>query len=99
MGSCVASGTGKTFKLPGRNPMRYPSALRVFLILCLCSLVPIVLIQAPTLAQDTVRIAYIDPLSGGGASIGEVGVKTFQFMADEINAKGGVLGKKLEVVP
>jgi len=26
-------------------------------------------------------------------------VKTFQFMADEINAKGGVLGKKLEIVP
>ena len=79
--------------------MRYPTALRVFLILCLCSLVPIVLSQAPAFAQDTVRIAYIDPLSGGGASIGEVGVKTFQFMADEINAKGGVLGKKLEIVP
>jgi branched-chain amino acid transport system substrate-binding protein len=39
-----------------------------------------------------------DPLSGGGASIGEVGLKTFQFLADEINAKGGVLGKKLEIV-
>ena len=33
-----------------------------------------------------------------GASIGEVGLKTFQFLADEINAKGGVLGKKLEIV-
>jgi len=76
--------------------MRYPNAL---LISCLCSLVPIVLVQTPAFAQDTVRIAYIDPLSGGGASIGEVGVKTFQFIADEINAKGGVLGKKLEIVP
>ena len=75
--------------------MRYPSAM----ISCLCSLVPIVLVQALAFAQDTVRIAYIDPLSGGGASIGEVGVKTFQFVADEINAKGGVLGKKLEIVP
>ena len=75
--------------------MRYPNAL---LISCLCSLVPIVLVQTPAFAQDTVRIAYIDPLSGGGASIGEVGVKTFQFIADEINAKGGVLGKKLELI-
>ena len=25
------------------------------------------------LAQDTVKIGYIDPLSGGGASVGEVG--------------------------
>ena len=55
-------------------------------------------IAAPAQAQDTIKIAYIDPLSGGGASIGEVGLKTFQFLADEINAKGGVLGKKLEIV-
>ena len=51
------------------------------------------------LAQDTVKIGYIDPLSGGGASVGEVGFKTFQFVADELNAKGGILGKKVEIVP
>src|SRR5262245_36260873 len=50
-------------------------------------------------AQDTVKIGYIDPLSGGGASIGEVGLKTFQFLAEELNAKGGILGKKVEIVP
>jgi branched-chain amino acid transport system substrate-binding protein len=49
-------------------------------------------------AQDTTKIAYIDPLSGGGASIGEIGLKTFQFIADLQNAKGGVLGKKVEIV-
>ncbi len=42
-------------------------------------------------ADDTIKIAYVDPLSGGGASIGEVGLKTFQFLADELNAKGGSL--------
>ena len=41
------------------------------------------------MAQDTLKIGYIDPLSGGGASIGEGGLKTFQFLADELNAKGG----------
>src|SRR3982074_1961817 len=51
------------------------------------------------MAQETVKIGYIDPLSGGGASIGEVGFKTFQFLADELNAKGGILGKKVEIVP
>jgi branched-chain amino acid transport system substrate-binding protein len=50
-------------------------------------------------AQDTLKIGYIDPLSGGGASIGEVGLKTFQYLADELNAKGGVLGHKVEIVP
>ncbi len=51
------------------------------------------------IAQETVKIGYIDPLSGGGASIGEVGLKTFQFIADELNAKGGIQGKKVEIVP
>ena len=73
--------------------MRYPNALRLYVAACLVSFA-----QAPAFAQDTVKIAYVDPLSGGGASIGEVGVKTFNFMVDEINAKGGVLGKKLEIV-
>jgi branched-chain amino acid transport system substrate-binding protein len=50
-------------------------------------------------AEDTLKIGYIDPLSGGGASVGEVGLKTFQFLADEVNAKGGIQGQKVEIVP
>ena len=52
----------------------------------------------PAFADDTIKIGYIDPLSGGGASVGEVGLKTFQYLADEINASGGLLGKKVEIV-
>jgi branched-chain amino acid transport system substrate-binding protein len=51
------------------------------------------------IAQETVKLGYIDPLSGGGASVGEGGLKTFQYLADELNAKGGILGKKVEIVP
>jgi len=50
-------------------------------------------------AEDTVKIGYIDPLSGGGASVGEIGLKIFQFLADEANAKGGIQGMKVEIVP
>jgi branched-chain amino acid transport system substrate-binding protein len=57
------------------------------------------LLGSAAIAQDTVKIGYIDPLSGGGASIGEVGLKIYQFLADEQNAKGGILGKKVEIVP
>ena len=53
----------------------------------------------PVAAEDTVRLAYIDPLSGGGASIGEIGLKQFNYMADVTNANGGILGHKLEIVP
>src|ERR1700744_5842122 len=49
-------------------------------------------------AQDSVKIGYIDPLSGGGASVGEGGLKTFQYLAHEPNAKGGILGHKVESV-
>lgn len=50
-------------------------------------------------AQETVKIGYIDPLSGGGASVGEIGLKTYQWLADQINAEGGLLGKKVEILP
>ena len=56
------------------------------------------LLAAPAFADDTIKIGYIDPLSGGGASIGGVGLKTFQYLADEINAAGGLNGKKVEIV-
>src|SRR5215475_7083634 len=60
--------------------------------------VTLVLAGAPSWAQDTIKIAYIDPLSGPGATVGEVGLKTFQFLADELNAKGGAAGKKFEIL-
>ena len=50
-------------------------------------------------AQAQVKIAYIDPLSGGAATIGEHGLKHLNFLVETINAKGGVLGgQKLEAV-
>jgi len=56
------------------------------------------LVAVPALGEDTIKIGFIDPLSGGGASIGEIGLKTYQYLADEINASGGLLGKKVEIV-
>ncbi len=50
-------------------------------------------------AQAQVKIAYVDPLSGGAATIGEHGLKHLQYLVEVINAKGGVLGgQKLEAV-
>ena len=48
---------------------------------------------------QTVRVAYIDPLSGAFAQTGEQGLAEFRFAADQINKRGGVLGgRKLEVL-
>ena len=52
-----------------------------------------------TEAQNApIRIAYVDPLSGPMAAIGDTGLKNFQFILEEINAKGGANGRKLEIV-
>ncbi|MGM4906742.1 branched-chain amino acid ABC transporter substrate-binding protein [Tardiphaga sp. 866_E4_N2_1] len=67
--------------------------------LVLIASIALPMLGGTAMAQETVKIGYIDPLSGGGASVGEGGLKTFQFLAEELNAKGGILGKKVEIVP
>lgn len=50
-------------------------------------------------ASAQIRVAYIDPLSGAFASVGEFGLKSFLAAADDINARGGVVGgQKLEII-
>jgi len=68
----------------------------VFAVYLLLAILPTISVAV---ARENLRVAFIDPLSGGGASIGELGFKTFQFLADELNARGGILGKKVEIVP
>lgn len=52
-------------------------------------------------AADTVRIAFIDPLSGPFARSGIAGLRTFELATRlEVNNKGGVLGgREFEIVP
>ncbi|HET7343561.1 MAG TPA: branched-chain amino acid ABC transporter substrate-binding protein [Methylomirabilota bacterium] len=47
---------------------------------------------------ETIKIAYIDPLSGSFAATGENGLNQFRYAADQINKAGGVLGRQLEMV-
>ncbi|MFZ3322636.1 MAG: branched-chain amino acid ABC transporter substrate-binding protein [Usitatibacter sp.] len=50
-------------------------------------------------ASADIKIAYIDPLSGLMAATGEHGLHELEFAAEQVNARGGVLGQKLVVVP
>ncbi len=56
-----------------------------------------VLAALPALA-DTLKIGYIDPLSGGAASAGLNAQKHMVFFIDRINAAGGLNGQKLELL-
>ena len=49
-------------------------------------------------AADPIKIAVIDPLSGPFANVGEAQVRHVQIAADKINARGGVLGTKFEII-
>lgn len=57
-------------------------------------------VMALSAQAESVRIAFIDPLSGPFAAVGTSGFHQFQFATEQINAAGGVLGgKKFEMVP
>ena len=51
----------------------------------------------PTFAQDTIKIPNIIELSGGGATVGANWKNGSQMAIDEINAAGGILGKKIQL--
>jgi branched-chain amino acid transport system substrate-binding protein len=53
---------------------------------------------APAQAQDTMKLGLVAAMSGQSAKSGEAIVRGLSLAIDEINAKGGVLGKKLELV-
>ncbi|MBA1146318.1 branched-chain amino acid ABC transporter substrate-binding protein [Ectothiorhodospiraceae bacterium WFHF3C12] len=49
--------------------------------------------------KEPIRIAYIDPLSGPFANVGDLGFKHYAYLADWVNDNGGIDGHKLEIVP
>ena len=49
-------------------------------------------------ADDTIKIAFIGPFSGAFAPQGDAFLKQLRFSLDAVNAKGGALGKKFEIV-
>ncbi|HZH26773.1 MAG TPA: branched-chain amino acid ABC transporter substrate-binding protein [Azospirillaceae bacterium] len=72
------------------------------ILLALTGAAAMAMTALPTMAQnsDPVRIAFIDPLSGLLATVGESNLKHLQFAAEKVNERGGVLGgRKLEIVP
>src|SRR6188768_1565134 len=53
---------------------------------------------APIHAQETVKLGLVAAMSGQSAKSGEAIVRGLSLAIDEINAKGGLLGKKVELL-
>jgi branched-chain amino acid transport system substrate-binding protein len=74
------------------------NALRTALLLSAAFLAP--LLATPCAAEETIKIAFIEGLSGPFANVGEIGLRHYQLAAESVNARGGVLGGiKFEIVP
>jgi len=55
--------------------------------------------DTPAQAQDVIKVGWVGPLSPpGGYAEGALMKQAAQLAADEINAKGRVLGKKIEII-
>jgi branched-chain amino acid transport system substrate-binding protein len=63
----------------------------VVLAACIC--------LAQRAQADTIKIGYSEALSGVFAQVGDQGIKSIQYAVDGVNARGGVLGRQLELVP
>jgi branched-chain amino acid transport system substrate-binding protein len=59
----------------------------------------VALVLSACSAKDTtIRIGYIGPLTGDAASYGSDTLNGVRIAADEINARGGINGKKIELI-
>src|SRR5678816_345714 len=56
------------------------------------------LLSFSAFAEDTIKIGLVTALSGQSARAGEAITRGLQVAVDELNAKGGVLGKKFELI-
>ena len=77
------------------NKLRFPLCLRALFLTAVAGFSGI------SMAQEPVRIGFMDPLSGAFASVGTSGLKQIQFAADYLfNSRGGILGgRMIEIVP
>ena len=71
--------------------------LRTYLLALVCAAAGVAPLGAA--AADTIKIGFPIPLSGPTAVYGEPVLKGAEMAVAEINAKGGVLGRQLELLP
>jgi len=53
---------------------------------------------SPVMAQETFKIGSINPYSGPMALYGDEVTRGYDLAADALNAKGGILGKQVEII-
>mgnify|MGYP003384658561 CR=1 FL=1 len=66
--------------------------------LLLAALLAVGVTTGPVQAQDPIRIGYAADMSGACGSLVDGATKAFRLGVEELNAAGGLLGRKIEVI-
>ena len=72
--------------------------MRKFLVLALLTAFAVMGLAAVAAAEDVIKIGHLAALTGDWAAYGQTEANSAKLAVAEINAKGGVLGKKLELL-
>ncbi|HOG13818.1 MAG TPA: ABC transporter substrate-binding protein [Synergistales bacterium] len=72
--------------------------MRKFLVLALLAVFAVMGLAAAAAAEDVIKIGHLAALTGDWAAYGQTEANSAKLAVAEINAKGGVLGKKLELL-
>ena len=78
--------------------MRFISHWRAWSTLASTLLALSALFVSPAGAADPIRIGFSDNLTGGSAPNGKQILLTFEIWRDDVNAKGGIMGRPVELV-
>ena len=73
------------------------SAIKRGLSICF-ALAMVASVGSAVALADSVKVGVLLPLTGEQAKFGEIEKRSFEMAAEEINAKGGVNGKKIELL-
>ncbi len=72
--------------------------IKKLIVSLICGVVFVAFGLPHTVAQETIKIGSVQPLTGGGSLYGLTAKQGLGMAFDELNAKGGVKGKKLELI-
>src|SRR5262249_10990308 len=86
------------FRCSARASARATRTLTRARYACLAAATALVASAHLTGQQPSIKIGVIEPLTGAFAASGTYVVNGARIAADEVNAKGGVIGRKLELV-
>src|SRR5215470_6794091 len=78
--------------IPGMRPLSRR------LLLTVAATIVSLAFARPVLAEDALKVGVVAAMSGQSAKSGEAIVRGLSLAIDEINAKGGLLGKKVELL-